>query len=100
VSEPTWCCGLCGFQCRAIVIPSKVEGEPDTILDVDHKCLRDEFAMAALATIAPDHVDFMADRAYQIADAMLAARKSKATDAKIAAALADAAQARVEGMKK
>jgi len=76
------------------------QGEP-IVADIEHtKTLRDEFAMAALATIEPDHVGFMADRAYQIADAMLAARKAKATDAKIAEALADAAQARVEGMKK
>lgn len=69
---------------------------------IDHKCLRDEFAMAALASLDRTTLtsEDMATMAYGIADCMLAARKAKATDAKIAEALADTAQARVERMPK
>lgn len=98
-------CGACG------------KGFPNAHLD--HKCLRDEFAMAALPQLmagaqamvvgglqfrdevtADDIRKAIAGDAYHYADAMLEARKPRATDDKIAAALADAAQARIAEMKK
>lgn len=40
------------------------------------KTLRDEFAMAALASLGEECAAFMAADAYKIADAMMEARKS------------------------
>jgi len=72
----------------------------------DECTLRDRFAMASIPVARQiafecknDNEAGITQMAYMLADAMLAARKAKATDAKIAAALAEASLERMRGEK-
>lgn len=88
--EPTYTCGICGQT--FVTFATEVEPGKYHLHAPDHRCLRDEFAMAALTGIlaysynCPGKGNFHtnsdmpanADYAYRVADAMLEARKPKA----------------------